>query len=157
MTAVGQHHLGQQGGDAGQRAVDQLVAGGPGERGAGDPRGHRALEPPFGMVAQAKQMPRLSGQVGQHQGGFRLAGGGQQHARGAGEVIDPPLQHIGAPGEAVEPPKRAPPIQHQAQALARAGLALGQQVAQPVHAVQRNGEAARGAGPVPRVALGADA
>ena len=157
MHPVGGHRAGQPGLQYGHRLVDQLLACLPGQGATGHPDDDGPLQGALGMDGDVGQMAGLPRQVGGQFAALGVRGDRGHAAGGAGQVEHPPLQHLITPGEAVPAPEDPLPVEDQPQGGARTGLLLGDQIVQPAHAVQGDGESAVGAGLVEGIAAGPDA
>ena len=135
-----------------QALAQQPLARPPGEGGAGDRRHRRALGPARRAVVELQQPARLTTEVEGDARRLRVGGSGAQGPRRTGEIIDPPLQHFGAPGEGVPAAEGSRPLQRQPQSLGRAVRTGGQKIAHPAEPMQVDGEPAAGARPVPGIA-----
>ncbi len=152
VAAVGQDGARDQLLEPRQGAGHQRLARLAGDGRAGQGGGGGALGGAPSRIARQQELARLTGQeIRQH---LDLGFGGHRHQRsqGAGGVDHPAIQHLPAPGEAGPASEHQPPFLDQPQRLARAIRAHAGQVAQPAEAMQRLGEGAAGAGPVPGLA-----
>ncbi len=154
MAAVSQYRHPQRARQPGQGRAPQPRPRGAGQHAAGEGGGDQTL----GLARQtARRSQQLTPLTPQQVGQPRPFGLGRHrpHApRRAGEVEHASGEDFGAPGERRPAAKVVCPGQGEAQALARAPVALGHQAGHPGEGMELDGEAPCRAGPVPRIGGG---